>query len=312
MKTVLFISQSGILEVQSLLLAVSLRKHAPHLHLKACVPIQFGELHSLAKKTLKSLEVEIVEVKNDFNPVYPCGNKLSAALEMPENDMSMFLDSDIICVKPFEGFGNKTTVVTTGRYDIITHLEWCNIFDFFDLEMPIKFDHIRSPLVSCDFEFAQRWHCNAVKLWDYVHKGKMSLRKIRQIDQISLTITVLQSEDVEIHQWHNNDVLQSPSEIYNFEDGNLRLPLKWPHFVVLQKGWLYYNRQGCPKQELPNPNSLAYYPEIRSMIYDLLSVCPDIDRIPAWQGIHGFYLSQTPLTSENKRSYMLGVEGNQK
>jgi len=310
MNTFVFIVQSGILEVQSILLAATLRKNI-NCHLRACFPSQFGQLHPLTRQIFKKMDVEIVEIKNDFNPVYPCGNKVSALLSTKPNETVMFLDSDIICTKQFD-WPSKPTVVTTGRYDVITHLEWKNTFNLFNMDMPVVFEHIRSPLVLCDFEFAKRWHNNSKKIWDAVHSNKLSLRKIRQTDQISLTISVLQHGGFDILQWHNNELLQSPSEIYKFDNhGNLNIS-NIPFFVVLQKGWLYYSRQGHPKDKSENPNSLVYYPELRSIIYEVLSLYPQIDEIPAWEGVFAFYFSKIEPDNSMRQKYLRGVEGNQK
>ena len=258
------------------------------------------------------MNVEIMEIKNDFNPVYPCGNKVLALSSFNSKESSVFLDSDIICTKPFKGL-SKPTVITTGRYDVITHFEWNQIFDLFGFQMPIQFEHIRSPFVFCDQEFVKLWHKNAKLLWDAVNSKKINLRKIRQVDQISLTISVLQYGGFDILQWNNNNVLQSPSEIYKFDD-NTSDPIvsSIPYFVVLQKGWLYYSRQGHPKIKAENPNSLAYYPELRSIIYGTMSLYPEIDRIPAWEGVYSFYFSNTEPDENIRIKYLRGVEGNQK
>lgn len=305
-----FVCQAGILESQSILLAISLKKQMPKEKLIACIPKQFGDIDFFTKKLLNKLEIEQVIIKNHFNPLYPCGNKLAASLAGFSNndELSLFLDSDLVCFKPLNI--SEPTVITTGRFDVITHKEWMNIFSLFGMKMPIEFEHIRSPFIFSNLSFVKQWHDNCIKLWNSAHAGKLSLRKIRQIDQISLTITTLQFKNFEILDWHNNKILQSPSEIYNFNE-ELKLN-DWPVFLVLQKGWLYYERQGFPNYKSSNPNSLAYYPEIRSLIYNCLADYPDLDRIPSWDGVYKFYFSQNPINDQDFIKYMRGVEVDQK
>jgi hypothetical protein len=314
--TFIFVCQRGLLEAQSLLLAMSLRKHlSAEYELVAAIPEQFGKLHPITYGLLDALKVRRVQIRNTFNPIYPVGNKLFAVNIAAASDYRVFLDSDLLCVKEFDcrllqrhdGFFFKT-----GRYDVISHKEWTNIHKLFNKTISTDFKHIRSPFVvfKSGMNFEKQWLFNAQKIYKAVHKGKFTLRRVRQIDQISLAITIQQFHNLKIYP-RNNPLFASPSEVYRFEEGELQTK-DFPIFLVLQKGWLHYEHQGHPKVKSSNPNSLAYYDEIRSLIYQLVSQYPKIDRIPSWKILHDLYLSQTKLPDATMQNYLRGVEGDQK
>lgn len=302
---IMFVCQSGILEIQSILLAASIKRLSPQHELVAAVCEDFGDINRFTYKLLDMLGVEIKHIKNDYCPKYPVGNKTIASCLYP----GLFLDTDVICMRPFDEL-HGVQVISTGRYDVISNKEWRDIHKLFDLQFKHDFKHVRSPFVVCDdSDFSKSWNDNCHKLWNAIHSG-LFIRRIRQVDQISLTITVQQYNST-IHSWSTNQYLLSPSEIYTFDNG---LPIKnnCPPFLVLQKGWLYYKRQGEPREVSENPNSLAYYPEIRSTIYSILTMCPDIDRHPLWPMLYDLYFSHEPLPEERMREIICGVEKSMK
>ena len=306
MTTFVFICQTGLIECQSLLLAMSLRRFT-ECEIVAAWPRQFGDLHPFTLSILKKLDVHITEIKNDFLPVYPCGNKIFAADVTTKSNRTVLLDSDIICVRTPCGELDSHPIIAieTGRFDVITHKEWKLCHRSVGLDMPVRFRHVRSPIVS--FEK----HTMLPKKWLEIAKViyQLPIRKIRQTDQISLALTSQIMTEFYVHNWIDNPLMLSPSEIYNF---NELTPKKMPIFLVLQKGWLYYERQGYPKIRSSNPNSLAYYDDIRSLIYSLISEHPSIDRIPGWDILHALYFSQQPLDRKKMNEYIQGVERGQK
>jgi hypothetical protein len=311
MNTYVFVVQSGLIECQALLLAMSLRQYVQKDELIAAWPKQFGPLHPLTRQILEQLQVEIKEIHNDFNPLYPVGNKLFAYNLPSKGDWITFLDSDLICMRPpkDELCSYSATAISTGRYDVITHKEWKNCHEKVGLKIKTDFKHIRSPIVSSlkDLGFAKLWLQNAKTIWS------LELRKRRQIDQISLALSAQMVPGFFAHTWIDNPLMLSPTEIYQFDENGSRKPCgAMPIFLVLQKGWLYYKRQGHPKIQTKNPNSLAYYDEIRGLIYRLISDYPAIDRIPSWKILHDLYFSQDPLAPHVMSRYLVGAEGNQK
>jgi len=304
-----FVCQSGLIECQALLLAMSLRRYTDNEEIIAAWPKQFGDLHPYTLRILKSLDVKVVEIVNDFDPVYPCGNKMFAANLPIQGEYLVFLDSDLVCVRSPKGelTEHPATAIATGRFDVITHREWMNCHEVIGLKIETGFRHLRAPIVSCHCNsgLPKRWLQNSRNLYHSV-----SLRKIRQIDQISLALTAQTVPNFFVHEWKDNPLMLSPSEIYLFENSHYVAPD--PIFLVLQKGWLYYERQGHPEIKSENPNSLAYYDEIRSLIYSLISEHPSIDRIPSWMDVHDLYFSQLPLDKKVIDRYLIGVEGDQK
>lgn len=102
-----FICQGGDLEIHALLLAASLKQHAsvPH-ELVACVPTPADRWPPPAKRTieqLKDLGVRIVPVTNELDSSYGIANKISC-LEVPHGfSHTVFLDSDVLCLRDFSG-----------------------------------------------------------------------------------------------------------------------------------------------------------------------------------------------------------------
>lgn len=307
MNTFVFVCQSGLIECQSLLLAMSLRRHTTGEEIIAAWPEQFGDIHPFTRKIFRQLDVKVMKIINDFDPLYPCGNKIFAANLPTKGDWVVSLDSDMICMRPprDELVSYPASAIVTGRFDVITHREWRNCHRSVGLELDTRFKHLRAPVVSYrrDLELPRKWLQNAKSIYS------VPLRRVRQVDQISLSLTAQTIPGFHFQEWNRNPLMLSPSEIYCFENP---VEASMPIFLVLQKGWLYYKRQGHPEIESNNPNSLAYYGEVRSLIYSLISDYPEIDQIPAWSIIHDLYFSQKPLTKKILAGYLRGVEGGQK
>jgi len=102
-----FICQRGDLEIKAMLLAASLRRfvRCPH-ELIAALPqpeTHFGRPEPETLAMLRGLEVRLVPITNAVDLTYPIANKLSAmCVETPAKRL-IFLDSDMLCVRPFTG-----------------------------------------------------------------------------------------------------------------------------------------------------------------------------------------------------------------
>src|SRR4051812_27588849 len=102
-----FVCQAGELETKSLLLAASLKRHLRCDHeLIAAVPTpaeRWGTPSVETKQLLKEFGVRVEAISNDVDPDYPIGNKVSCMRLATRADRLVFLDSDILLVRPFEG-----------------------------------------------------------------------------------------------------------------------------------------------------------------------------------------------------------------
>lgn len=102
-----FVCQRGELEIKALLLAASLRRHLKCEHeLVAAFPGPAALWGAPSKETsasLADLGVKTLPIVNPIGPDYPIGNKL-ACLGIPTSaDKVVFLDSDMLCLRDFEG-----------------------------------------------------------------------------------------------------------------------------------------------------------------------------------------------------------------
>jgi hypothetical protein len=102
-----FICQQGELEVKSLLLAASLRRHLRCDHeLVAAIPHPESTWGAPAPDTLALLQrlgVRTVPIENPIDPGYPIGNKLACLGVETTADKMVFLDSDMLCLRDFAG-----------------------------------------------------------------------------------------------------------------------------------------------------------------------------------------------------------------
>jgi hypothetical protein len=96
-----FVAHKGLLEIQAVLLAASLRYYNGDKYcLYACVPEEQGGIESgVTEETkfyLKKLNVNLVEVKNHIGSDYMIGNKLEC-LDCNNHPYRVFLDTDMLC-----------------------------------------------------------------------------------------------------------------------------------------------------------------------------------------------------------------------
>lgn len=101
----LFVCQPGELEIQALLLAVSLRRflHCAH-ELVACVPTPselWGTPSEATRSVLHRLGVRRVDIVNPLGRAFPSANKIGCLAAPVEADKRFFLDSDIQLLRPF-------------------------------------------------------------------------------------------------------------------------------------------------------------------------------------------------------------------
>jgi len=100
--TFMFVCQRGELEIKALLLAASLRRFLPpNTPLIAALPANaMPDKATLAE--LAALEVSTAQIHNPLAADYPIGHKL-ACLGLPvTTEYRVFLDSDMLCVRPWQ------------------------------------------------------------------------------------------------------------------------------------------------------------------------------------------------------------------
>jgi hypothetical protein len=143
---VCFCLHAGELEIKAILLAASLKKYWPaDVELIGCVPenSQFGGLTNDSAQILDSLGVRLTSVSNPIGPDYPIGNKLLCLDIETGADRILFLDSDIIALRPVsrdrlnselgEGFAAKPADIATCKVD---HETWHAIYRSCGVPMP--------------------------------------------------------------------------------------------------------------------------------------------------------------------------------
>jgi hypothetical protein len=98
-----FVCQAGELEIKAGLLAASLQRSLGRAaELVAAVPVpssRWGDLLPVTKALLDQLHVRMVEIENRIDDSYGHGNKVSALAAGANVGRTIFLDSDILCLR---------------------------------------------------------------------------------------------------------------------------------------------------------------------------------------------------------------------
>lgn len=142
--TLVFICQRGDLEAKSALLAASLRRWMTgDVDLVACMPepeAVWGRPSAAVLKLFRTLGIRTVGISNLVDPGYPIGNKLSAVAVPTTAARLVFLDSDILCLRPFAvdgcfrgDFSAKPADLPTGAQD---DEHWRRLYKVFGLAEP--------------------------------------------------------------------------------------------------------------------------------------------------------------------------------
>lgn len=144
-----FVAQRGKLEVQGLLLALSLAKNVRcSYEMIAAVPIGYGEISPETSEVLATLGTQIVGITNHIHCDYPIGNKLSClrtANEITKARYLIFLDTDMFCNLTFDG------VPEIDSYDLSLRAagfarwkdeaQWEPLYQMFGLPLPSERIH---------------------------------------------------------------------------------------------------------------------------------------------------------------------------
>lgn len=102
---IVFICQQGDLERQALLLAASLARWSAGTgyRLIAALPVPAARWGRPAPETLallRHLGAQTVDIENQIDQDYPIGNKISCLMVEHDADVTLFLDSDMLCLRP--------------------------------------------------------------------------------------------------------------------------------------------------------------------------------------------------------------------
>ncbi|OQW94159.1 MAG: hypothetical protein BWK79_07330 [Beggiatoa sp. IS2] len=125
-----------------MLLAASLRKYLScDYELVAAIPTAINTMLSAEKLTLmRMLEVNSVAIHHSIDPNYPIANKVAALGIETTAEMSVFLDSDILCLSPFQPEKELTAPFNAKPADLVSFTHdpeiWRRVYDLFQLALP--------------------------------------------------------------------------------------------------------------------------------------------------------------------------------
>jgi hypothetical protein len=140
----IFISQSGELEIKSILLAASLyRNLSCKYEMIVAFPTpeeRWGKLKEETVTFLRKIGAELVPIVNQIDEDYPIGNKVSCLQLDVTGDIKIFLDSDILCLRPFEPppeFNARFSAKPADLNTFTDQLEiWKKVYDSVGVQMP--------------------------------------------------------------------------------------------------------------------------------------------------------------------------------
>lgn len=206
--TFCFVCQSGVLEIQSLLLIHSLRKQvSSDYEIIVAHPTEYGELRTWVKRQLDTLDVRVIEVRNPIDKSYPIGNKLACVYEASQiasKEYLVFLDTDILCLRDFTGVddmgaGIEVGVRVAGKAHLGEGIEnWQPLYDAFKLTLPaervfcsrsrqnsLPYFNAGFVCMKANSILAESWIDTAQSL----HQNKV-VSSIRFLDQLALPIAM--------------------------------------------------------------------------------------------------------------------------
>lgn len=323
-----FVCQEGILEVQSAILAASLRKNIiGNYDITVGIP-NFGKVSQSIIDFFKKIKANIVSFKNDFTPFYAEGNKILASNIKQNVDKKIFLDSDNICIKELNLniFDNiDFYCLVADPYIALSEIEWNAVYNYFDMRLPNyeKLNNIHTQAVFVLFEdskyFSNKWLKNALSLNEAMHKGKINLKRKRQIDQLSLGISLRSHHFVNYkvdspmswdgseiwwhrercfcHPWEKkkfigerlvSDIVATPDMIFGYKKGK-SFSMKMPYFLTVQNGVNFCEvHQGKPP--FYPENWIDHYPLLKKTISDIVSKNLEIKDSKYWEFYQNRYL----------------------
>ncbi|MCH7744273.1 MAG: sulfotransferase [Proteobacteria bacterium] len=266
-----FICQAGELELKAALLAASLRLNHQSLktELVAAIPDKdvWGDIASQTRCFLENLDIRIERVVSPFGEAYPIGNKIAALGVPTDASTTIFLDSDIVCLTPFDPVQLETPGLLAKPADFDTfrgNVDQCQLaYDAFGLALPTSRamssvgNEVMMPYFNAGV-VAVRDGPRFSECWletSRVIDGMDSIENKRPwLDQISLPIAAARME-------YESSILD---ESYNYPAHNIRL--KQDRLPIL----CHYHWPAVLQQEpmlVKLVNTLAkQHPELEKMI----------------------------------------------
>jgi len=144
--TYFFVLDGPKFEIPGLLLSQSLRTQlgdAPTI-IAYCSETKLADIHPVTRRALELLKVELRMFQPDqiaWAAPYPHGNKLLASVQNRDTDLSVFLDTDVVCIGPLDFsmvtadttlFAAPEGVPTWGK----NQDDWTPVYDLFGLSVP--------------------------------------------------------------------------------------------------------------------------------------------------------------------------------
>ncbi len=141
---IVFVCQAGELELKGLLLAASLRKNANFsaVDMVAAVPEPdvWGHLSEPAERLIQTLNLRKVIIDSPFGKEYPIGNKLVAIGVETHAPVTVFIDSDILCLRAIEDSDLVTQNLKAKPADLNTYqgslAQWERAYAFIEQDLP--------------------------------------------------------------------------------------------------------------------------------------------------------------------------------
>ncbi|MBT0585055.1 sulfotransferase family protein [Alteromonas oceanisediminis] len=141
---IVFVCQAGELELKGLLLAASIRRYSrlKNIDLVAAVPdpVTWGHLADETSEMLNSLSVRQVTIDCPFGRDYPIGNKISAIGVETQAPVTVFMDSDILCLGPLSEFDLLTSNLKAKPADLNTYTggynQWQQAYRLINADVP--------------------------------------------------------------------------------------------------------------------------------------------------------------------------------
>lgn len=216
-----FVCQGGGLDVKAAFLAASLKENLRcSYELIACVPSDesVSAPQDGVIDFLQEIGATIESIKNPLAEDYPIGNKLACLALTTNCNKRVFLDSDILCLRPFHGFPEADPYVISAKLEDWNHhsdLEWQDLYSYlglgkpgksfystvFNEAMPLYFN-AGVLVVDNKADLIERW----INIANDVDENTSLPRKRPNLDQLTLAVLVVKYD----YKWQLLD------ESYNY------------------------------------------------------------------------------------------------
>ncbi len=198
-----FICQQGELEMKSMLLATSLKENLRcDYELVVAIPYPesiWGKISESSEKLIQQLGIRKVFIENQINLNYPIGNKVSCLGIEADADKIIFLDSDILCVSPFDPGKHFVNSFNAKPADLPTFKNWKPVYKLFNLDLPTEhvisttskeemYPYFNAGMIAIDNnkKFSFEW----IECCKLIDESDEILNKRPWLDQIGLPIVI--------------------------------------------------------------------------------------------------------------------------